>query len=87
MIGKKLKLAMILGFISPSILLYLSAPAIFLALILGLLFIPPVLVIVSISIEGAPMIVKGLRGLLASGKQFLVISMSRESITLEPQFR
>jgi hypothetical protein len=87
MINKKLKLAMVLGFISVGILLHLLAPAVFLALILGLLFIPPLLVLVSISIEGAPLIVKGLQGLLASGKQFLVISMSRESITLEPQFR
>ncbi len=87
MINKKLKLAMVLGFISLGILLYLSAPAVFLALILGLLFIPPVMVLASISIEGTPIIVKELQGLLASGKQFLVISMSRESITLEPQFR
>ncbi len=87
MINKELKLVLLLGFISSGILLYLSAPAIFLALILGLLFIPPILVLISISIKGAPLIVKELRGLLASGKQFLVISMSRESITLEPQFR
>jgi hypothetical protein len=87
MINKELKLALLLGFISPGILLYLSAPAVFLALIFGLLFIPPILVLVLISLEGAPLIVKELRGLLASGKQFLVISMSQESITLEPQFR
>jgi hypothetical protein len=87
MINKELKLVLLLGFISPSILLYLSAPAVFLALIFGLLFIPPILVLVLISLEGAPLIVKELRGLLASGKQFLVISMSQESITLEPQFR
>lgn len=87
MINKKLKLAIVLGFISLGILSYLSAPAVFLTLILGLLFILPVLVLASISIEGAPIIVKELHGLLASGKQFLVISMSRESITLEPQFR
>lgn len=87
MINKKLKLAMVLGFISLGILLYLSAQAAFLALVLGMLFIPPMLVLLLISIEGAPTIVKELQGLLASGKQFLVISMSRESITLEPQFR
>jgi hypothetical protein len=87
MINKKPKLAVTLCFISLGILLFLSAPAVLLTLILGLLFIPPMLVIVLISIEGAPIIVKELRGLLASGKQFFVISMSRESITLEPQFR
>ncbi len=87
MINKKLKLAMLLGFISAGILVYLSISAIFLTLVLGLLFVPPALILVLISIEGAPIIVKELRGLLASGKQFLVISMSRESITLEPQFR
>ncbi len=87
MITKIPKLAVVLGIISFGILLYLSAPAVLLTLILGLLFIPPTLVLLLISIEGAPMIVKELRGLLASGKRFLVISMSRESITLEPQFR
>ena len=87
MINKKLKLAIVLGFIALGILLYMSSPTVLLILTLGLLFIPPMLVLFLISIEGAPIIVKELRGLLASGKQFLVISMSRESITLEPQFR
>ncbi len=87
MINKKLKLAIVSGFISAGMLVYLSTSAFFLALILGLLFVPPALVLASISIEGAPMILKELQGLLASGRQFFVISMSRESITLEPQFR
>ena len=66
---------------------YISASGVFIALLLGFLFAPPILVIACISKEGAPIILRELHSVLISGKDFLVISNSRECITLEPQAR
>jgi hypothetical protein len=60
---------------------------IFIGLLLGLLIAPPVFVLVSVLKEGIPVMIKELESLLASGKEFLLISISKESIILEPEFR
>lgn len=65
---------------------YISISGLFIVLLLGALLIPPLFVIVSISREGM-VILKELKSLLISGKDFLVISISKENITLEPQVR
>ncbi len=69
------------------IFLYVPVSTIFLILLLGLLLVPPVLVFISVFKEGAPIISEELRGFVDSGKNFFVISISKESITLEPQFK
>lgn len=66
-----------------SILLF-PVSIIFIAVLLGLLFIPPVLVLALVFIEGAPVIKKELHALLESGKEIFIISISKESITMEP---
>ncbi|WP_157833917.1 hypothetical protein [Candidatus Methanoperedens nitratireducens] len=87
MISRKMRLTLLIGFVGLVALMYISISAILLALLLGLLLVPPVLVLISIIIEGVPMIIKELQSILASKKNFFVISISKESITLEPQFR
>lgn len=66
------------------IILNFSIPTLVIATLLGLLFIPPVLLFASVLKEGAPVIVKELRALLGSGKEMFIISISRDSIVLEP---
>ncbi len=79
---------MTLGLLACLILfMYVPISTILLVLLLGLLFIPPALVFISIFKEGAPIISEELRELVDSGKNFFVISVSKESITLEPQFK
>jgi hypothetical protein len=80
----KLKIA---AFASIIILLYFSIPLTVITLIIGLLFIPPVAVIVYTFLLGISMIRRELEGVLSSGKDFFLISVSKEYITLEPQFR
>ncbi|HLB70039.1 MAG: hypothetical protein OIN88_03145 [Candidatus Methanoperedens sp.] len=59
----------------------------FIGVILGLLLIPPFLVFASVSAEGARILAKELQKLLHRGERFLLISISKESIVLEPQVR
>jgi hypothetical protein len=80
----KLKIA---AFISIIILLCFSLPLTVLTLIAGLLFIPPVAVIAYTFLLGISMIRRELKAVLYSGKDFFLISVSKEYITLEPQFR
>ncbi len=80
----KLKIA---AFISIIILLYFSIPLTVITLIIGLLFIPPVAIIAYTFLLGIPMIRREMEGVLSSGKEFFLISVSKEYITLEPQFR
>jgi hypothetical protein len=80
----KLKIA---AFASIIILLYFSIPLTVITLIIGLLFIPPVAVIAYTFLLGIPMIRREMEDVLSSGKEFFLISVSKEYITLEPQFR
>jgi len=80
----KLKAA---GFFSMIILLYVSISLTVMILILGLLFIPPLVVIVYTSLHGIKMFLREMQAVLSSGKNFFLISVSRNYITLEPQFR
>jgi hypothetical protein len=66
---------------------YFSISGLFIVILIGFLLIPPLFVIASISKEGIPIIRNELKSLLISGKDFLVISISKEHITLEPQVR
>lgn len=67
--------------------IYLSLPALFLVLLLGSLLAPPVFVFSLMLIESIPVTIKRFQNIPASEKQFLVISISKESIILEPGFR
>lgn len=80
----KLKIA---AFASIIILLYFSTSLTVIALIIGLLFIPPVAVIAYTFLQGISMIRRELEDVLPAGKDFFLISVSKEYITLEPQFR
>lgn len=80
----KLKVAV---FFSVIILLYVSISWTLIILILGLLFIPPLAVIVYTSMHGTQMLRREMEAVLSSGKDFLLISISKKYITLEPQFR
>ncbi len=84
MFNRKMKLALVIGFAG----LVISMISISAALIafLGLIVIPVVFVLVSLFIEGIPVIKKELKGLFYPEKSFFIISISKESITLEPQF-
>jgi hypothetical protein len=84
MINKKMILALVMASLSAVILLDLSISILFVVLLLGLLFIPPVLSLALLFIEGAPVIKKELHALMESGKEMFIISISKESITLEP---
>lgn len=86
MIDRSMKLKIAI-FTSIIILLYFSIPLTFITLIIGLLFIPPVAVIAYTFLHGISMIRREMEGVMSSGKDFLLISVSKEYITLEPQFR
>lgn len=84
MTGKKKKLVLVAVFLSLLALLNFSFQAVFIPLLFGLLFLPPLLLFAWVLIAGAPIIAKELRALFESGKETFVISISRESIVLEP---
>jgi len=84
MMDRTMKLKVAIFF---SILLYVSISWTIMILILGLVFIPPLAVIIYTSINGIKMILRELDAAVSSGKDFLIISISRKYITLEPQFR
>lgn len=67
--------------------LYFSIPAIVIVMLIGLLFIPPVLLFASVFKEGVLVIAKELGAALESGKERFVISISKESIVLEPNLK
>ena len=69
------------------ILMSISISWVFMTLVLGLLIIPPIAVSVHVFIQGIPLIRREMEDLLASGKDFFLISVSKEYIALEPQFR
>ncbi|MFZ3059266.1 MAG: hypothetical protein WA102_05940 [Candidatus Methanoperedens sp.] len=84
MVDKKIKLIAISILIISVIINGFSISALFFAVLFGLLLIPPLLVFAAILKEGAPLIAGELRALMESGKEMFIISISKESITLEP---
>ena len=84
MMNRTMKVAV---FLSMIILLYVSISWTVLILILGLLFIPPLAVIIYAFLHGTPAIRREMESVLSSGKDFFLISVSKKCITLEPQFR
>lgn len=86
MIDRTVKLNAVI-LISLIILINISISLIVIMLIVGFLLIPPIAVIAYISAQGIPLLRKELEILLRSGKDFLLISVSKEQIILEPQFR
>jgi len=80
----KLKVAV---FFSMILLLYVSILWTVMILILGLLFIPPMAVIIYTILNGTQMLRREVEALLSSGNEFFLISVSKKYITLEPQFR
>ena len=81
------KVHFVMSFVGMLILIYLSLSAAFLVLLIGLLLIPSVMVFVFLIKEGVPIFTNELRRMAFQGKDFFVISISQESISLEPQFR
>lgn len=84
MITKKMKLA--LAFLGVLILLNVPIPTIFIAVLFGLLLIPAI-VFASVLITGIPVIIKEMQAIIESGKEMFVISLSKESIILEPNLK
>ncbi len=72
MINRKTKLVVAVGFAGAIVALYVSIPTTFIVLLLGLLFIPPVLALASTLIEGAYIISKEL--MQESEKAAMIIS-------------
>lgn len=72
MINRKTKLVVAVGFAGAIVALYVSIPTTFIVLLLGLLFIPPVLALASTLIEGASIISKEL--MQESEKAAMIIS-------------
>ena len=87
MIDKKVKTALIVGIISTYIAVSYPVSTIFITLLLGLIFVPPILVFVYVLKEGIPLISSELRDIFESKKDTFVISFSKEHITLEPQYK
>lgn len=86
MINRTVKLNAVI-LISLIILSYISISLTVILLIVGFLLIPPIAVIAYVSAHGIPLLRSEIEGILRSGKDFLLISVSKEYITLEPQFR
>lgn len=79
--------SIIAGLIIISASIYLSLPALFLVLLLGSLLAPPAFIFSLMLVESIQVTIKQSQNLLAIEEPYLVISMSKESITLEPGFR
>ena len=72
MIDRKTTLVVAVGFAGVIVALYVSISTIFIVLLLGLLFVPPVLALASTLIEGASIISKEL--MQESEKAAMIIS-------------
>ncbi len=84
MINKKIKLIAISILIISAIISGFSISTLFIAVLFGLLLIPPILVFTAILKEGVPLIAGELHALVESGREMFIISISKDSITLEP---
>jgi hypothetical protein len=67
--------------------LTVSISVLFITALLGLLILPPLVAFILVFKEGLPLIISGGKSLFKSGKEFLLISISKDHITLEPQLR
>ncbi|NJD78471.1 MAG: hypothetical protein FIB08_15485 [Candidatus Methanoperedens sp.] len=85
MIIRKLKLSLVIVF-AGFVISMMSISAALIAFLIGFTVIPVVFVLVSLFIEGIAVIKKELKGLFDPEKSSFIISISKESITLEPQF-
>ncbi len=79
MMNRKMISALLVAFA----ILYGFSTSVFLAVLLGLLLIPPALLFASVLITGIPVIANELKALLRTGKEMFIISVSKESIVLE----
>ncbi len=79
MMNKKMISTLLIAFA----ILYGFSASVFLAVLLGLLLIPPALLFAYVFITGIPVIANELKALLRSGKEMFIISVSKESIVLE----
>ncbi len=86
MLDRKLILLFASGFIGLIILLDVPFSMVFMALLLGALIAPPIFVFASVFIEGILVLARELKSIFASGREFLLISMSKEYIILEPEY-
>jgi len=86
MIDRTVKLNAVI-LISLIILSYISISLAVIMLLVGFIIIPPVAVVAYVFAQGTPLLRREIEVLLRSGKDFLLISVSKEYITLEPQFR
>jgi len=84
MVNSRMKL--VLAFLGVLILLNVSISTMFIAILFGLLLIP-VIVFASVFIAGVPVIIKELQALLDSGREIFIISISKDSIILEPNLK
>ena len=83
----KVKTILVIGIISVYIAVSYSIPALFMTFLIAAIFVPPAIVFVYILKEGIPLISSELRDIFSSGKEMFVISVSKEHITLEPEYK
>ncbi len=86
MINKKLRVVSVLCLICLLLLFEVGISKTLIILLLGML-IAPIFVFASVLKEGIPTISMELKSVFATGKEILLISISKKSITLEPEFR
>ena len=87
MINKKLSVVSVLCLICLLLLFEVGISKTLIILLLGMLIAPPIFVFASVLKEGIPTILMELKSVFATGKEILLISISKKSITLEPEFR
>ncbi len=87
MLNKKMRWVSLLGLICLLVLFRVWPSQTFIAFFLGMLISPPIFVFASVLKEGIPTILKELKSVFVTGKEILLISISKKSITLEPEFR
>lgn len=85
--NNKNKISIAAVFLSFVLLTYHSISAVFIGMILGLLILPPAIVFISVVKIGLPLMAELFMDIVRSGKGFLVISNSKEYITLQPEFK
>jgi hypothetical protein len=87
MSDNKIKMALVIGLISIYIAVSYSVSAIVIMFLSAALFVPPAVVFLYVLKEGVPFISGELRNLFNSGTGIFVISVSKEHIILEPEYR
>ncbi|MFU8768049.1 MAG: hypothetical protein ACNA7I_10385 [Candidatus Methanoperedens sp.] len=82
-----LKTGLVAVLISIYIAVSYSVSTLFMTLLTGAIFIPPAVVFVYVLKDGFPLISRELRNLVSSGNEIFVISVTKEHITLEPEYK